>query len=61
MLIKLSTALTKVVLGRIRTRFSLSNAPWGMDGETMLSEGTTDLKELRETLRVNSQMTYLID
>jgi hypothetical protein len=31
-LIKLSTALTKVILGRIRTRFSPTNALWAQDG-----------------------------
>jgi len=60
-LIKMSTAMTKVVLGRIRTRFSQSNALWAQDGETMLAEGTTDLKEIREILRTNSNLVYPID
>lgn len=57
-LIKMSLATTKVLLGRTRTRFTQSNALWGMDGETMLTEGTTELKELREILRVNSNLVY---
>ena len=32
-----------------------------MDGEKMLEEGTTDLKELRETLRINSNLIFGID
>lgn len=60
-LIKYCVALTKVVLGRIRTRFSQSNALWTQDGDKILEEGNTELKELREILRVNSNMTYLID
>jgi hypothetical protein len=60
-LIKLSTALAKVVLGRIRTRFSQSNALWTQDGEKMLEEGNTELKELRELLRTNSQVIFPID
>lgn len=60
-LIKYCVALTKVVLGRIRTRFSQSNALWTQDGEKILEEGNTELKELREVLRINSNMTYLID
>ena len=60
-LIKLSVALTKVVLGRIRTRFSQSNALWAGDGDKMLEEGNSELKELRELLRLNSNMVYLID
>lgn len=60
-LIKYCVALTKIVLGRIRTRFSQSNALWTQDGDKILEEGNTELKELREILRVNSNMTYLID
>jgi hypothetical protein len=60
-LIKYCVALTKVVLGRIRTRFSQSNALWTQDGDKILEEGNTELKELREILRVNSNMNFLID
>lgn len=60
-LIRMGTAMTKVLLGRIRTRFSLTNALWGMDGEKLLEEGSTDLKEIRETLRVNADMVFGID
>lgn len=58
---KMSIALTKVVLGRIRTRFTQSNALWTQDGERMLEEGNTDLKELREVLRTNSNLIYPLD
>ena len=60
-LIRYCVALTKVVLGRIRTRFTQSNALWTQDGDKILEEGNTELKELREILRVNSNMTFLID
>lgn len=60
-LIKYCVALTKVVLGRIRTRFTQSNALWTQDGDKILEEGNTELKELREILRLNSNMIYLID
>jgi hypothetical protein len=60
-LIKYCVALTKVVLGRIRTRFSQTNALWTQDGDKILEEGNTELKELREILRVNSNMNFLID
>lgn len=53
--------MTKVVLGRIRTRFTQSNALWTQDGEKMLEEGNTELKELREVLRANSNLVYPID
>lgn len=60
-LIKYCVAFTKIVVGRIRTRFSQSNALWTQDGDKILEEGNTELKELRELLRLNSNMTYLID
>lgn len=60
-LIKYCVALTKIVLGRIRTRFNPSNALWTQDGDKILEEGNTELKELRELLRVNSNMVYILD
>lgn len=51
---RLSLGMVKVAVGRIRTRFTQSNALWTQDGETMLQEGNEELKELREILRVNS-------
>jgi hypothetical protein len=60
-LVKYCVALTKVVLGRIRTRFTQTNALWTQDGDKILEEGNTELKELRELLRLNSNMIYLID
>lgn len=60
-LIRYCVALTKVVLGRIRTRFTQSNALWMQDGDKILEEGNTELKELREILRVNSNMVFLLD
>lgn len=60
-LIRISTALTKIVLGRIRTRFTQSNALWVQDGERLLDEGNNELKELREVLRTNSNLIFGID
>jgi hypothetical protein len=60
-LIRISIALTKVVLGRIRTRFTQSNALWSQDGERLLEEGNNELKELREVLRTNSNLIFGID
>ena len=58
---KLSTAYVKIALGRIRTKYSQSNALWGLDGEQLLTEGNEELKELREQLRINDQLSYPID
>ena len=60
-LIKMSTAMTKIVLGRIRTRFTQSNPLWIQDGEKLLEEGNSERKELLEILRTNSNLIYDID
>ena len=60
-LMRLSVALTKVTLARIRGRFSQNNALWGQDAETLLSEGTKELDELRDYLQKNTQLLYCID
>lgn len=58
--IRMCIASTKEIIGRIRTRFSQSNALWAQDGERLLEEGTNELTTLRETLRVNSNIVYPI-
>ena len=58
---RLSLAMTKRILGRVRTRFTQSNALWQQDGETMLEEGNRELSEIREILRTNSSLFYPID
>lgn len=60
-LVRMSIALTKITLGRIRSRYVQSNALWTQDGEILLQEGNKDLDSLRETLRVNSQLMFPID
>lgn len=61
MLIRLAVALTKVTLGRIRSRYTQSNALWSQDGDKMLEEGNSELNELRTYLQTNSQLVYPID
>ena len=60
-LMRLSKALTKVTLGRVRGRFTQSNALWVSDAETMRTEGNTELSELRAYLQANTQLLYGID
>ena len=60
-LLRLSVALCKIEVGRVRTRFTQNNGIWGQDGDKILEEGMTELKELRETLRVNSNLCLPMD
>ena len=54
-LMRLSTALTKVALGRVRSRYTQSNALWQQDGPTLLQEGQSELSELRTYLQRNTR------
>lgn len=60
-LVRMSVALAKIYVGRIRSRYTQSNALWTQDGAEILAEGTEEINNLRETLRTNSQLTYLYD
>lgn len=60
-LAQLSVALAKVTIGRIRSRYTQSNALWTQDGEQMLSEGNEELATLRQELKDNHQICYPID
>jgi len=58
---RLAIAETKIILGRIRTRYTSSSSLWQQDGEAMLSEGVAEEKELIDRLTSNSQIIYPID
>ena len=60
-LMRMSIAKCKIALGRIRTRFSQSNALWTQDGEIILAEGNEELKTLRDFLDANTQLSYAVD
>ena len=60
-IMKLSVALTKVILGRVRSKYTQNNALWTLDGSTLLQEGNAELAAIREQLRVHSQLFYPID
>ena len=61
MLTRLCIAKAKIAVGRIRTRYSQSNALWAQDGETMLSEGNAELSDLHEKLAASTQLVYPVD
>lgn len=60
-LVRLSTALTKCIVGRIRTRFTQNNAQWSQDGERILEEGNTEAAAIRDELKKNNQLVLGID
>ena len=60
-LIRMAVAQTKIIVGRVRSKFKQSNALWVLDGDTLLQEGTSELTSLREELRGSTQLVYGID
>ena len=59
-LCRLSLAIAKQVIGRIRKKFTQSNALWQLDTD-ILQEGIEEEKELQELMRKSSQLVYGID
>lgn len=60
-LCRMSVAYGKIALGRIRTKFTQSNALWTLDGDKLLEEGNTELNALREELKDNMNLYTPID
>ena len=58
---RMATALCKIAVGRIRTRYTQSNALWTQDGAQILDEGNTELTELRNSLQENAMLIYPYD
>lgn len=61
LLLKMSLAMCKIVVGRIRSRYTQSNALWLQDGTTMLDEGNNELNLIRERLERDANLLYPID
>ena len=61
MLMRFAVAIAKVTLGRVRNRYTNTNAQWTQDGATLLEEGNNELEQLREYVQTNTQLCYPID
>ena len=59
-LVRLSLAICKQVIGRIRKKFTQSNALWSLDTD-ILQEGIDEEKELQEAMRKASQLGFPVD
>jgi len=58
---RMSIAMTKEILGRIRSKYTLSSSSYTLDGETLLAEATAELTEIRTYLNANSDTLLPID
>ena len=60
-ILRLATAYAKQVLGRIRSKYTLSSSQYTLDGETMLSEANAEIQEIRTFLKDNVDLAFPID
>ena len=60
-LCRMSVAYTKIAIGRIRSKYTQTNALWTLDGAQMLEEGNTELSQLREDLVANNNLMRPVD
>lgn len=58
---RLSLALMKEVLGRIRGKYTLNSATYSLDADKLLAEAQAELTEIRTYLNNNSDMLLPID
>lgn len=58
--LRLALAICKQVIGRIRKKYTQSNALWALDTD-ILQEGIDEEKELQEAMRKASQLCYPVD
>lgn len=58
---RLSLGMCKVVLGRIRSKYTSSSAKFQLDGNTLLSEGNQEIQEVRQKLNANKDIFTVLN
>lgn len=56
LLFRLSLAYVKQVLGRVRSKYRMTSAPYELDGDTLLNEASTELSEIHAFLSENNNV-----
>lgn len=60
-MLALSTAYVKLVVGRIRSKYTPTAAPYELDGNTLIQEAQTELTEIRQFLKDNDNVFIPMD
>ena len=58
---KLALGMTKVVLGRIRSKYTSNSAKFQLDGNTLLQEGNADIQAVRQHLDENKDIFTVLN
>lgn len=58
---KLALGMTKVVLGRIRSKYTSGSSKFQLDGNTLLAEGNAEIQEVRQFLDNNKDIFTVLN
>lgn len=58
---RLSLGMCKVVLGRIRSKYTSSSSKFQLDGNILLQEGNTEIQEVRQRLDSNKDIFTVLN
>lgn len=58
---KLALGMTKVILGRIRSKYTSRSSKFELDGQTLLAEGNAEIQAVREHLDSNKDIFTVLN
>lgn len=58
---KLALGMCKIILGRIRSKYTSNSSKFQLDGNTLLSEGTAEVQEERQFLQNNKDIFTVLN
>lgn len=58
---KLALGMTKIILGRIRSKYKSNSAKFQLDGDTLLQEGNAEVQEVRKFLDDNKDIFTVLN
>lgn len=58
---EMSLARTKIILGRIRSKYTSSSTKFSLDGQTLLQEGNADLAAIKQRLDDNKDIFTVLN
>jgi hypothetical protein len=60
-ILQLATAYAKLVIGRIRSKFTLNSSQYSLDGEALVQEANQEIQEIRTFLQTNVDLSFTLD
>lgn len=60
-ILQLATAYAKLVIGRIRSKYTLNSSQYSLDGEALVQEANQEIQEIRTFLQTNVDLSFTLD